>query len=482
MKKIMNNEDGFALVAALVIMLMLMSIAGAAMTLSQLGSISVGSEKKYLLASAAAEYALNDALIKVGKGTVSCGTVQTSTRLATATYRYITIADVAGSSCFIQASGQFGGAIVVRTAVVSVPLWGGVGAVTLRGGGSVELSGSSSIENCDSASAGACAGAPAIMTGGTFAGNADNSANHHTSCGNNNKGVTAANSSPLRKGAVPDLVPRLFQAVDWSDFLARLSANYNIVLDANGVPSGFKAGTPSLCQYTGPNNCRTTGAAALCCDSGAGGGCSVAEVDISECANIYVATELTVNNALSAKTIVSPKEISVKSSADTTLTDLNIFSKVVDIEPSAGSAAVEGGTFYGSEVVQVEGHGGARVGTTEKPVLIITGKEFEAENKSSGNTEINGLVFANNSTEFRNEGALRLNGAFVNNNPAPKFARKDGNEADVSIKDTGSAAIKYDGNVLRNLSTNLPGLVKSPVCGNSPVSGSTVTRTKMTAY
>ena len=152
------NADGFVLVAALCVMVILIVLGGAAMTLSELGYISFSAERSYQLANWAAEYALKRASHLVD---TACPSSEGSGAAGSAAFRY-QYRQIGSDLCFVKAVGMHSGAQVVKTGVVP---FGSArqpyGALTLRSGGTVEVSGTGRSVNPDTF----CT-APGILSGG----------------------------------------------------------------------------------------------------------------------------------------------------------------------------------------------------------------------------------------------------------------------------------------------------------------------------
>lgn len=142
------TNKGFALVAALVVMTLLLALGGAAMTMSQLGFTAISAEKKYQLANWAAEYGLYKGVEGVVR-TAICPAYTTGDIDTSSSYRYsfFGIKDEDDSNCFIHATGTYGSARVNKNIIV--PRSGSDWGALVTRGCTIDLSGSSGIAGCD---------------------------------------------------------------------------------------------------------------------------------------------------------------------------------------------------------------------------------------------------------------------------------------------------------------------------------------------
>ena len=146
----MRNERGMVLATVMIIVLLVMVLTTAGIKMSELGYQAYGSEKKYQMAGWAAEYALNtgvDSVISTQSCPGASGNLTLTYGGANVTYSYASASG--GNYCMIHATGSFGGAKVVKLAVVP-KISSSYGALTIRNGGGVTISGASAIVNCDS--------------------------------------------------------------------------------------------------------------------------------------------------------------------------------------------------------------------------------------------------------------------------------------------------------------------------------------------
>lgn len=224
----LKNNKGFALVSALSAMLLLLAISSAAMIMSQLGSFTVASEKKYQLAAWAAEYGLN---VGVSATSGSCPASASGSTGNGASYSYFSV--TGGSYCFIHSTGSFGEASVVKTAVV--PAGGSYWSAVSTYGGNFNVSGSSSIVGCDTTDTASCPNyasgitnfSGSSLTGGYLTGTITPG-----NCPSNPNGVIgnpAVQSSPE---ADTDITDKYFNSDSESDVIADLASKYAINLPA----------------------------------------------------------------------------------------------------------------------------------------------------------------------------------------------------------------------------------------------------------
>ncbi|MFO0751899.1 MAG: hypothetical protein U0411_01055 [Thermodesulfovibrionales bacterium] len=296
MRNGIRTEEGFALITAVVITTLLLALGGTALIMSQMGYLSLSSEKKYQLASWAAEYAVqNGALSVVNTGTCP-GTTSCTGLTSGATCSYFSIADSTNTFCFINGRGQFGAANVAKTMVIprASSIWGGM----VTKGGTITLSGSSAIAGCDddeSTYASKCGVMPALI-GPSSGLTISSSSTTLTSCQNEGTLQGLSGNPPQYNIDLPDdLTPSYFNVSDtngdgtaWDEFLASLET----VTGAEFYPSlpGTPAPTdpiPAGCQYsTGSACCQTASSTQINCYGTSGcTGAVVKTIDLNSCQN-----------------------------------------------------------------------------------------------------------------------------------------------------------------------------------------------------
>jgi len=232
------NDRGIALVVAMIMTLLVMIIGVTAIKMNELGYLTYGSERRYTVAKEAAEYAVNDAIKNVTSSACpsAIGPITLTGGSNAATYSYFSIPISGGTtnSCFLFGKGEFGGAKVIKTAVVPRSAVSGYGAISLRNGGSLGIGGSSKID-CDSS----CA-TPAVKYGGNLSYGSGGFGGLSTTCGIS-KGMAGSPAAIVDKdgnscttdpcptsAALDDMVPSVFDATNWADFLSKLSTkNFN---------------------------------------------------------------------------------------------------------------------------------------------------------------------------------------------------------------------------------------------------------------
>ncbi len=196
----MVNERGIVLVVVMAITLMVMILGSTAIKMSELGYLAYGSEKRYQIANAAAEYGINIA-IKATVDSSSAGwcpsatTGNVSTGGVSAAYSYFAVS--AGSRCFIQSTGSFGGAKIVKNVVIpaGIAATAQYGALTMRNGGTLTLGGSAAVVNCSSD----CEG-PGIMYGGSTTMSVQGGIiDDPATCPNNPKGIYGSPYAVINK-------------------------------------------------------------------------------------------------------------------------------------------------------------------------------------------------------------------------------------------------------------------------------------------
>ena len=130
----MKDEKGYILVAVMVVGLLVALIGLAASKMTDLGTTTYGSQKKYEIASAAADYAVNQAVNSISLTGTCPGTTSSQINDTNqAGYQYLGIET--NGYCFVRGQGTFRGAKVVKTVVVPDTSDFDYGALTLRNGG-----------------------------------------------------------------------------------------------------------------------------------------------------------------------------------------------------------------------------------------------------------------------------------------------------------------------------------------------------------
>ncbi len=170
MKRYLRQNKGFVLITALAVMTLLLALGGAAMTMSQLGYTSISAEKKYQLATWAADYALMKGVSDIIDGTAPANPCPSSAVSGTigsgagaATYNYYGMKDSGGQYCLLKAKGSKDTSTsVVKT--VLVPIAGSDWGAIVTKGGNISLGGSGSIAGCDD-DEGSCNGRCGVLPG-----------------------------------------------------------------------------------------------------------------------------------------------------------------------------------------------------------------------------------------------------------------------------------------------------------------------------
>lgn len=232
-----KNENGIALVAAMVIMLLLLVLGTAAMQMSQFGFTAISAEKKYQLANWTAEYGVKKGIEAVVSNAICPVTGVTNVSSGTSSYSYYGIKDSTDAYCFIHGKGQNGSATVYKTVVV--PRAGTTWAGMVTRGGSIILSGSSAIAGCDddeSTYANKCGIVPAVIyQSGQLTYNQNQVQNPITACSNEGTLNGFEGNPALQPTNLPnDLTPLYFGVTDtdnsgsaWDELLEKLEIHYS---------------------------------------------------------------------------------------------------------------------------------------------------------------------------------------------------------------------------------------------------------------
>lgn len=534
-----KDEKGYILVAVMVIGLLVGIIGFAASKMSDLGNTTYGSQKKYEVAAAAADYAVNQAINSVSL-TGNCPSSTESQINDTNGADYLYLGAQAGGYCFIRGQGMFRGANVVKTVVIPNISDFDYGALTMRFGGQTATGGSSAIMNCDDE----CK-SPAIVYGGTltFTANLDKS-----SC---KKGIYAVGADGIQSGAgvectaspcsgatLSDRVPKIFNVSSWSAIVDKLDGTYSgSTVDVSALSvSGTPPVVPSQCQCNAGSGAVLLGSTSTCngstwnipssCTSVQGTSVTVnslpAGINTVYSASSTTTDIVTINGSISGATIIGQNGVSLASGTITdstitttgsgagvtmtnanttnstvvtggqfyldknsgTMTDTNIFAGNVLVKDQGGTS--NGGLIYtqGDFVFDGTTSGNNNLGyintTTienSKPILMLIGGDLHME-KMRGTAEINGLVFV--------EGAfLTDNGGSVSGNYSISGAVIANSESkQSSFNATGNATLSFNHKLLDMLSTktSLDGLVRQTACGGTFGRNAFISNSKVTVF
>jgi hypothetical protein len=535
----MKDENGYILVAVMVIGLLVSIIGFAASKMSDLGNVAYGSQKKYEIAAAAAEYAVNQAINEISlKG--NCPSSTTSHINDTNRADYLYLGPQAGGYCFIRGQGMFRGANVVKTVVVPNISDFDYGALTMRFGGKTATGGSSAIMNCDEE----CR-SPAIVYGGRleFTANLDKS-----SC---KKGIYAVGGEGIQSGAgvectaspcsgstLTDRVPKIFNASGWSALVGKLNGTYSgSTVDVSSLSlSGTQPPVDTQCQCTAGTGAVVLGSTSTCngntwnipssCKSVQGTAVTVNSLP-SEITTVYSASStatdiVTVNGNISNATIIGQNGVSLASGTITdstiattgsgagvtmtnanttgstivtggqfkldknsgTMNDTNVFAGNVLVKDQGGTS--NGGLIYTQGDFVFDGttsgknHLGYLNATTiedSKPILILIGGDLHME-KMRGTAEINGLVFVEGAFLTDTDGAV--SGNYTINGAV--IANSESKQS--TFNASGNATLSFNHKLLDMLSTrtSLDGLVRQTACGGTFGRNAFISNSKVTVF
>jgi len=441
-----KNERGVALVIALIMTLLVSIIGVTAIKMSEIGFITFGSEKKYQLAKEAAEYALN-AAVKSVIDSASCPSSTPTTPITisgtNAAYSYFAISsDSGGNYCFINGKGTYGGATVVRVAIVPKYVTD-YGAITLRKGGTVSVGGSSSIVSCDST----CK-TPGIAYGTSI--DFGSVPNLTTSVVCPNKGInglpaavqdTNGNtcaSATCAGSTMSDRIPMVFNSDNWADMQADLG---NITLNNHKVDvtnlgiSDWDTGTSEAQPMPATSDpvdssCTCNCAVALApttnnCCTGAG---ADARTNINSCASLKVTgtVDITGSGTYTGKTIYATGSITVNNSGaildNTNLIAGGALSITSASEIKNNSALIAEGTG-GISLTSASGVTNSTVVTTNLNATItlndsnvsnstlITKSDFNVNTATKSVTDSN--IFANTITVTKASNSSSIQGGLL---------------------------------------------------------------------
>lgn len=502
----------------MVVGLLVALIGFAASKMTDLGTTTYGSQKKYEIASAAAEFAVNQAVNWISlMGACPDATTSQIADTNKADYHYVGIQT--NGYCFIRGQGTFRGAKVVKTVVVPDTSDFEYGALTLRNGGATATSGSSAIVSCDSA----CK-SPAIVYGGslTYTANLDKS-----TCSKGIYGVGEGGSDAIQNAAgvecktspcsgdqLSDRIPKIFNVPKTSDETQYWPSVQNSL---DGTYNGFVVDVSALSVsgVTVPSNCQCAGTLTLSAAKVSGKqtildtcstdasfsatGCSAIQGD-----SVTVSGSRSISNTaivggtvtLSGGTITNSIITTTGTSPSVTLGDTSLSSSTIvtsgqftlsknsgtmtdtDVFAGTGQMISQGGTMSGG-LIYTQGDfdfvsttsGNNPLGTwdetttpqTGNPILMLVGGDLDMTSMT-GTTEINGLVFTQGIVETSGSltGNFTVRGAIVSNSTSTTETS--------TINAQGNATISFNHNILDYLATSrtdLNSLVKLTACGGT---------------
>ena len=511
------TNRGFALVAALVVMTLLLAIAGAAMTNSSLGFMSISSDRKYQLATWAADYAINEA-IKYSVATAMCPPSQVSGTVGSginqASWTYFAVPAIASQYCFVHGRGFLGSTSVIKTTVV--PRTAKFGGMITRGGTINITGGAAAVAGCDTDDTASCGIMPGVITSSSLSGNFGQQPS--TTCASNPLGGLVGSPPIVQDAGIGDLFARYFNVTDWNNLKTTIASKYGITMPpaAQTPPS-----IPPGCKIEPASDkkcCKTTSATKIECYnstdctgsplSGAGysidlaaSGCSQIEVRSPSfriqhnVGNIGIFADwVTVNSAITNTRISTAGSVTLNASAtnsqilaaqDATITDnmtnSNVFANNITfnlgnntIAGGCGASSPNpcpdpsksGGTFFANNDISILGSGNKNFGTDADPLLMLAGNSISMA--GSGNSTIRGFV-ASNGIGLNITGSYEIKGTVVNNSSSSQ------------LYNSGNADIKFNMGILKEIFRQFGSPMQEPTCGGGNIY-STVKNTKMIAY
>lgn len=435
MKRIICNERGMAILIALTIMLLILIIAGTSMTISQLGYMSIGSEQKYQLATAAAEYAVNTGVAAAA----TCSQTAVSGNLTGgASYSYFGRSDNSSAYCFVYGRGQMGTASVVRVTVVP------------RSSSDITALVANNVSNetfngANSAISSSGCGPAVIYESCGF-----------SSCSSTMSAESHFEGSPkAQQKTIDDMTSKLFNAADWNDLV-----NQNIAAAAT-----LNSSVPAACKFYSSNaatvantTCTTiNNSGDIKCETSGGGTTYI--YASSNCSTVLItAGQVTINdtqNQAPDMFVYAGNTLSISLNGN---------------QPTLSGYFCTGTT--GETSFNMSGDGGFTGILTTARANNIT---------LSGNTTSEGLIFVGNSgTETPNvtiNGNDKFQGSMVFNGNV-EMTRNGGGTAypniEYSADQINAWRSKFGGSLLSSL-------IRTASCGGGSLSSAT-SRTKTTVY
>jgi len=414
-----RNEKGIILATVMIMVVLIMIITTAGLKMSELGYQAYGSEKKYQMAGWAAEYALNTGVDYVVSSQSCPATTTGNLTYSGLTVPYTYSSASGGNYCMIHATGSFGGAKVVKFAVVP-KLSSSYGALTLRNGGNLTVSGSSAVVNCS-----ATCKTPGVVFGGSLSQNISG-AYTTTSCPNNPKGIygepTAVQDGQGNECAtlngtctgttLSDRIPEIFDSTDLSDLKNDLSKTYNgfsvdvANLSVSGMPSITSAPSPScVCTNTGTFTLSsgTTSCTGVADFSACGGQIkfSAANVQIngipSNISTIVAAGNITNGSVTATTGNFSNKSFYALGSSSITFNDRDITLNNTNVVAGGGITLSNFDTAINSTKIVSEGSSGVTIsgGNSISNTAIVS-------TSASGNISLGGSSYTNSTVVSKN--------------------------------------------------------------------------------
>lgn len=431
-REVLRDNRGIALVTALVVMLLLLALGVAAMQMSELGYLSISSETKYQIANWAAEYAVQEG-IRVTAANNSCTASSGTGSAGRGTYKYYR--EPSSNLCFVYGIGTFAGAKVVKTAVIPRQLTSEMGTLTLRNGGVLNFGGSSSIVNCDPE----CR-TPAVLYGTNLRLDV-NSINDDITCPNNPRGLygsphavediegdacNTSNGNCSSSIQMPDRIPIVFEADDWSELINRLSniyspSNYN--LDVNNLSISSRPPEPSIppdppstCECTNAGNFNLTAGTTSC--AGIANFATCSSIEFTESSGTLTINGIpgNISNVVSKKNITIVGSLNNKrvffngNATDGTVTitiDGNITITNSFLYTSSGNISITRGTINDSIIVNLNNTGDVLFdGGILNRNLLITKDLFKVDNNANQTIMTDNKIFAGSITIVKGSGNI----------------------------------------------------------------------------
>jgi hypothetical protein len=533
------NDNGFAFVTALIIMLLLTALGSAAYMMTNLGFSAITAERRYQLANYAADYAIGAGASYVVEKAVcppSTSITPCASLASGASCDYFSIPDATQTFCTIYAKGKVGSAEVIKIAVVPRmgSDWGGM--VTL--GGTIKLSGSSAIAGCDDDEANydqKCGMMPALIAppeGPNL--EIEGLSTLSELCKTEGKMKGLFGNPPHYSPTLPnDLTPKYFNVTDennnvsaWDKFLEKLESKYQV--DITPLPEDGTISIPSVHEKTCKSEpdqfcCKTASSTQISCfnkNDCTGSPVKTIDLNPNTCPNVKIDGKLLINHSISNANIVGEgsSEITISASisnvnfltkspvtVNATLTDTRIItSRYVNINANVqNSNFVSGGTInVGTDKNWFDG-----TLTNTNFFSNYLNLNFKTSSKVEG-----GIFYAKDSTTIKSNGSpnfgtvdkpilllagntslsvpgnLTINGLIYTSATNVKITGAVeiqgsliNNSTNATIENTGNGIIQFNKKVLDNLYSKYSDLINKPKCGGGNKK-EWISNTKMTLY
>lgn len=529
------NNNGFALVSALVIMLLLAALGSAAYMMTNYGFSSVTAERRYQLANFAADYAIGAGASYVIEKAVcppSSSITPCASLASGASCEYFSIPDVTGTFCTIYAKGKVGSAAVMKTA--TVPRMGSDWGGMVTKGGTLTLSGSSAIAGCDDDETNydkKCGMMPALIAPPADGSNLTINSTSTLSelCKTEGKMKGLFGNPPHYSTTLPDdLTSKYFNVKDennngtsWDEFLGLLEEKYSVDLTPLPDTSMIIPSVSGTCKSE-PDQfcCWTVSSTQISCYNNSDcTGTSVKNIALNTCESVKIDSKLFIKHSISNVNLFGENSNS-KIMINAPLSNVNILTKSpIEAYDSLTNTSI----ITSSNISVYSNTSGSKLLSGETATIDLdSGESMQNTNvfarnlnfnlKSSGDRVIGGTFYAKDNTTINATGGPRLG---TIDNPVLLLAGDTSmsvpgnltingliyttatnvsitgavelqgalinNSTTANISNTGNGIIQFNKNVLDNLYTRISDIMNRPKCGGGNKKD-WIKNTKMTLY